>query len=79
MKIPLVIGVSLAVLLASGCKDREADARKAKEDAKAKSRAEAARKEMDALPMAFKSRDYFKKNEPAKEPAPVPEQPKPNS
>ena len=79
MKIPLAIGVSLAVLLASGCMDREAEARKAKEAADAKVRAEAARKEMEALPVAFKSRDYFKKNEPDKKPAPMPEQTKPNS
>lgn len=79
MKTPLVIGVSLMVLLASGCKDREAEARKAREAADAKVRAETARKEMEALPVAFKSRDYFKKNEPDKKPALVPEQTKPNS
>ena len=64
MKIPLVIGVSLAVLLASGCMDREAEARKAKEAADAKVRAEAARKEMEALPKVFQTPDYFSKNEP---------------
>jgi hypothetical protein len=79
MKITLAIGVSLAVLLASGCKDREVEAGKAKEMAEAKARAEAARTEMDALPKAFKSRDYFKKNEPDKKTALAPEQPKPNS
>jgi len=67
MKTRLFIGLSLVVLLA-GCSDREAEARKAKEDADAKARAEAARKEMEALPKAFKSRDYFKKNEPEKKP-----------
>lgn len=72
MKTHLFIGLSLVVLLASGCTDREAEARRAKEDADAKARAEAARKEMDAMPKAFKSRDYFKKNEPEKKPEPTP-------
>ena len=79
MKIPLVVGMMLMVLLGSGCTDREAQARKAREEAEAKARAEAARKEMDALPKAFKSRDYFKKNEPDKKPEPAPESPKPSS
>ena len=71
MKTPLVIGISLAILLSSGCADREAEARRAKADAEAKARAEAARKEMDAMPKAFKSRDYLKKNEPEKKPEPA--------
>ncbi|MGC4074928.1 MAG: hypothetical protein QM760_21000 [Nibricoccus sp.] len=66
MKKPLAVLGSLAALLFAGCTDREADARKAKEEADAKARAEAARKEMDALPKAFESRDYFKKNTPKK-------------
>jgi hypothetical protein len=53
----------LMVLLAS-CTDRDAELRKAKEEADAKARAEATRKEMDTLPKTFKSRDVFKKNEP---------------
>ena len=61
------------ILLATGCTDREAEARRAKEDADAKARAEAARKEMDALPKAFQTPDYFKKNEPAKKPASAPD------
>jgi len=69
MKIPLIIGVSLAVLLVSGCKNREAEARKAKEAADAKVRAEAARKEMEALPKVFQTPDYFRKNEPEKKAA----------
>lgn len=79
MKKRLIIGFSLVVFLASGCTDREAEVRKAKEDADAKARAEAARKEMEALPKAFKSRDYFKKNEPEKKPDPAPAEPKPKS
>lgn len=67
------------MLLAVGCTDREAEARRAKEEADAKARAEAARKEMDALPKAFKSEPFFKLNEPEKkpEPAPVPKKTKP--
>jgi len=79
MKTKLIIGGVLMVLLAVGCTDREAEARRAKEEAEAKARAEAARKEMDALPKAFKSRDYFKKNEPEKKTDPAPEKPKANS
>ena len=76
MKTHLFIGLSLVVLLASGCADREAEARRVKEDLDARARTEAARKEMQAMPKAFKSRDYFKKNEPQKKteatPAPKP-------
>ena len=79
MKTCLLLGLIFAFSMASGCRDREAEARRAKEDADAKVRAEAARKEMDALPKAFKSRDYFKKNEPEKEPEPAPAEPKPKS
>ena len=59
----LFAGGLCVVIFASGCTDREAEARRAKEEADAKVRAEAARKEMDALPKTFKSRDYFKKND----------------
>lgn len=51
----------MAVLVAGGCVDREAEARRVREEAEAKARAEAARKEMEALPKAFKNRDYLKK------------------
>jgi alkanesulfonate monooxygenase SsuD/methylene tetrahydromethanopterin reductase-like flavin-dependent oxidoreductase (luciferase family) len=80
MKAKLLAGGLFIVVLVSACTDREAEARRAKEEADAKARAEAARKEMDALPKAFKSRDYFKQNEPEKkpEPTPTPVQPKPN-
>jgi hypothetical protein len=74
---PLVIGMSLAVLLVSGCVDREAEARKVKAEAEAKARAEAARKEMEAAPKAFQTPDYFKKNEPEKKPEHVSEEAKP--
>ena len=78
MKTQLLAGGFLLAALVSSCTDREAEARRAKEEADAKARAEAARKEMDSLPKAFKSRDYFKKNEPEKKPDLAPEQPKPN-
>ncbi|MBI2512206.1 MAG: hypothetical protein HYV96_09505 [Opitutae bacterium] len=62
MKAPTITGVLLmAVLVASGCVDREAEARRVREEAEAKARAEAARKEMEALPKVFKNRDYLKK------------------
>jgi hypothetical protein len=71
MKTRLNIGVFLiALLILVGCVDREAEARRAREEAEAKARAEAARKEMNALPKAFKSPDFFKLNEPAPKPAP---------
>jgi hypothetical protein len=73
----LLVGGLCVALLASGCTDREAEARRVKEEAEAKARAEAARKEMDALPKAFKSRDYFKKNEPEKKPDAAAEKPQP--
>lgn len=64
MKMMLIAGgVSLA-FLATACTDREAEARRAREEADAKARAEAARKEMDALPKAFKSEPFFKLNKP---------------
>lgn len=51
----------MAVLVAGGCVDREAEVRRAREEAEAKARAEAARKEMETLPKVFKNRDYLKK------------------
>jgi hypothetical protein len=59
--------VVTSIFLCPACSDQRA-AQKAKEDADAKARAEAARKEMDTLPKTFKSRDIFKKNEPEPEP-----------
>ena len=61
------------VFLSVGCADQEAEARRSKQEAEAKARAEAARKEMVTLPKAFKSRDYFKKNEPDQKSDPAPE------
>lgn len=78
MKTRLNMRVTLmALLMLVGCVDREAEARRAREEAEAKARAEAARKEMNALPKAFKSPEFFKLNEPdpkaAPQPAPTPE------
>ena len=78
MKAKLLAGGLFIVLLVSACTDREAEARKAKEEADAKARAEAARKEMDALPKAFKSEPFFKLNEPEKKSDPVPSPKKTN-
>lgn len=77
MKTMLLVGGLCVAMLASGCTDRKAEVRRAKEEAESKARAEAARKEMDALPEAFKSRDYFKKNEPEKKPDTGPKKPQP--
>ena len=79
MKTTVVVGITLVALLATACTDREAEARRAKAEAEAKARAAAAQKEMEALPKAFQSRDYFKKNEPEKKPEPAAEQPKSKS
>lgn len=73
-----VTGVVLLVLLSVGCADREREARRAKEEAEAKVQSEAARKEMDALPKAFKSAPFFKLNESGKKSEPGPEPKKAN-
>lgn len=78
MKTRLNMGITLmALLILVGCVDREAEARRAREEAEAKARAEAARKEMNALPKAFKSPEFFKLNEPdpktTQQAVPVPE------
>jgi hypothetical protein len=63
MKNFLLLGFSFVVLTGAGCTDREAQARKAREEAETKARAEASRKEMETLPKTFRSRDVFKQNE----------------
>lgn len=83
MKTAFFVGVMLiGLVVATGCSDREAEARKAREDAAAKARADAAKKEMDTLPKTFQTPDYFKKNEPEKKTTTAttsaPDQPKPN-
>ncbi|MFT3868413.1 MAG: hypothetical protein QM715_07940 [Nibricoccus sp.] len=78
MKTMLIAGGVLLALFATACTDREAEARRAREEAEAKARAEAARKEMDALPNAFKSEPFFKLNKPAKKTEQPPQTTKPN-
>lgn len=79
MKTLTITGVLLITLISgAGCVDREAEVKRAQEEAAAKARAEAARKEMDALPKAFQTPDYFKKNEPAKKDQAAPETQKVN-
>jgi hypothetical protein len=56
----------LVVAVATGCTDKAKEAEKAKQDAAAKARADAAKKEMQALPTVFSTPDYFKKNPQAK-------------
>ena len=45
-----------AVISLAGCTDKKAEADKARQEAEAKARAEAAKKEMQTLPEAFKPR-----------------------
>ena len=60
----LIVVCACAILLPLGCSVQEAKSEKPKRDREAQARAEAARKEMEALPKAFQTPDYFKKNEP---------------
>lgn len=60
-------------MVTSGCIDRDRAAEKAKEEAAAKARADAAKKEMETLPKTFSTPDYYKKNERTKQPAPAPQ------
>ena len=53
-----------ALLFGSACTDTK-DAN-AKDDAAAKARANAAKKEMETLPDTLSTPDYYKKNQPAK-------------
>ncbi|MGC4073974.1 MAG: hypothetical protein QM760_15980 [Nibricoccus sp.] len=80
MKKPIAVGVSLAVLLlVAACHDRKAEEKRAKDEAEEKARAEAARKEMDALPKAFGSEPFFKRNKPEKKSEPRTETSPPKS
>lgn len=71
MKISLYILFTIT-LLASGCTDGNEKEAKAKQEADAKARADAAKKEMQTLPQAFKPRYNQKldQTEPKKEPLP---------
>lgn len=59
----IIVGVTLA-----SCADKQAAADKARDEAEANARAEAAKKEMNRLPETFKPR-YNKKREPTEEKA----------
>ena len=74
MKCPTMIPLLVAsALVVTGCsKDSAKQAEKSRQDAEAKARANAARKEMETLPKVFSTPDYFKKNEPAKSDATTP-------
>lgn len=63
--IALLASAALLSVL-SGCFDLEAHNRRERESLEAKARAEAARKEMEILPKAFQTPDYFRVNQPAK-------------
>ena len=74
MKLHLIIGSGCVMLLSLGCSVREVEAEKPKRDREIQARAEAARKEMEALPKVFRTPDYFKKNEPEKKAVVAPAQ-----
>lgn len=59
---PTILFLVLSLLV--GCADKKAEEEKARQEAEAKARADAARKEMRAMPETFKPR-YNKKLEPA--------------
>jgi len=75
----LAAGGVLIALLVSGCTDRDAEVRRGREESEAKARAEAARREMETLPEAFQTPDFFKKNPPKKKPEPSAETKPPQS
>lgn len=60
-----VFALVLTMLL-GGCSQKSAS-QSAEEDAAAKARADALKKEMQTAPKVFSNRDMFKKNEPAKQ------------
>ena len=64
----IVVSAGLALI---GCTDKSAATKAAQEDAAAKARAEALRKEMNTAPKVFSNLDMFKKNDPAKPIEPV--------
>jgi hypothetical protein len=64
---PLMLLVITA--LVTGCADQKAAERKVREDAAAKARAEAARKEMEAVPKVFRPQYHNKRLEPETPPA----------
>jgi protein involved in sex pheromone biosynthesis len=65
MKSVLLVVIAGVLSVLSGCFDLEGHNRRAREEQDAKARAEAARKEMEILPKAFQTPDYFRVNQPA--------------
>jgi hypothetical protein len=55
-------------MVGNGCADKKAAEEKARQDAEAKARADAAKKEMQTLPQAFRPNYYGKRLEPEKSP-----------
>lgn len=66
--LPSLIALFAALLL-NGCAEKATATQSAQEDAAAKARADALKKEMQTAPKVFSNLDMFKKNEPAKQPA----------
>ena len=66
MKMTLLVMTLSLTALSTACSDSKREADRVKEEAAAKARADAAKKEMETLPKAFSTPDYYKKNEPAK-------------
>lgn len=69
MKTMLMSVLILSAALGTGCTEKATKSQTADEDAQAKARADALKKEMETAPKVFSNRDIFKKNEPAKAPA----------
>lgn len=67
------------IILISGCADLEAETRRLRQEVETRARADAARKEMDALPKAFKSPPFFRVNELENTSNPAPAAKKTNS
>jgi len=65
MKAPNIVICAVLLSLMAGCIDPEAHSVKVNKAKNAKARAEAARKEMETLPKAFQTPDYFRLNPPA--------------
>jgi len=66
--------VLLAVISLTGCTDKKAAEDKARQEAEARARADAVKKEMEALPEAFKPR--YNKRLDQDPPKPEPDKPK---
>ena len=73
MRTSFIAGLLLVFFLGVGCTDRGAEARRALDESKAKIRADAARKEMETQPKAFKSPPFFQRHGSAPKSAPLSE------